>query len=72
MERGAGILGDKAEEFLPPRVIYTRKEFFAERLQLLGADCANGSGNGSPPGFRDFLHVYSVEWHNVGLFGVFF
>jgi hypothetical protein len=72
MERGAGVLVDEGEELLPPRVIHTREEFFAERLQLLPANCANGFGDGFAPGFRDFLDVYGVEWHDVGLFGVFF
>ena len=71
IERGAGVLGDEAEELLPPRVIHTREEFFAERLQLLRANCANGFVDGFAPGFRDFLHVYSVEWHDVVLFWLF-
>ncbi len=72
MERGAGVLVDEAEELLPPRVIHTREEFFAERRQLLRANCANGFRDRLAPGFRDFLHVYSVEWHDVGLVWRFF
>ena len=42
MEGGAGVLRDEAEEFFPPWVIDKREELFAERLQFLDADCANG------------------------------
>jgi hypothetical protein len=49
MERGARVLGDEAEELFPPRVIRKREELFAERLQLFGADCANGCGNWLAP-----------------------
>ena len=34
-----------------------REEPFAERLQLLDADGANGRRNGFAPGFVDFLNV---------------
>ena len=65
MKCGAGVRGDEVEELFPPRVIHKREELFAERFQFLDADCANGFRNRLAPGFRDFLHVYCVEWHNV-------
>jgi len=67
MERGARVVGDEAEELFPPWVIHKREELFAKRLQLLDAKGANGFRDRLAPGFRDFLHVYSFEWHDVGL-----
>jgi hypothetical protein len=67
VERGPRILGDEIKELFPPWILDKWEESFPELLQLLDTDCANGSCNGFAPGFRDFLHVYCVEWHDVGL-----